>query len=417
MLVDCVVKTAECESFNCVQGPGSLEFLVSNDHFMPASSIALEPQGAMVAKERILFCYYAVVKAIESFKEKNYSAFDGHTTSNCCHGMALLASHLIQSALELDLDKMEEEGKKRIEALESSREEAIQDEWMLPNTVINLACLYLLAFIKVSDPEKGGRTDTAKLKDISPISTKFSRKLAVDLQRRFSNWIAMRYAELLKGFEQEMDVAGARVQMWGKYVGAEHIRTDKRGVKYAPNLYAMQVVLAELSRTQGKMAIVNDLFDSQGSLKGRYVAILEGDGLGGFRALSEDEMKTLGMFHQNEPIVVFGGCAYSDALTMDTLKEQMEPWLTKAAHLILACDVFYPQFCRVHDDPDFNSAPVVPSEEHLLELIAVHGQVKGVSAADPSLYCAAHIYPASVSQVLQLDALPLSYVPGAKLAK
>ncbi len=296
MLTNCVIKTAERE---CVQGPGSLEFLGSNDHFLPASSIALEPQAEMVARERLLFCYHAVVKAIKSLKEMRYSAFDGHTTSNCCHGMALLASHLIQSAVELNVDQMEEEGKRRIEAVESCTEEAMHDGWMLPNTVINLACLHLLAFIKVSDPEKGGRTDTAKLKEISPISTKFSRKLAGDLQRRFSNWIAMRYEELLKGFDEEMVVAGARVQMWGKYVGAEHIRMDKRGVKYAANLYAMQVVMAELSRTQGKMAIVNDLFDAQGNLKGRYVAILEGDGLGGFRKLSEEERKVLGMFHQN----------------------------------------------------------------------------------------------------------------------
>jgi len=70
---------------------------------------------------------------------------------------------------------------------------------------------------------------------------------------------------------------------------------------------------------------------------------------------------------------------------------------------MLACDVFYPQFFKVLDDPEFDSNPIIPSEELLRELIDHHATVKGVSSADPSLYCATHIYTASMDQVLQVQ--------------
>jgi len=87
---------------------------------------------------------------------------------------------------------------------------------------------------------------------------------------------------------------------------------------------------------------------------------------------------------------------------------------------MLACDVFYPQFFKVLDDPEFDSNPIIPSEELLRELIDHHATVKGVSSADPSLYCATHIYTASMDQVLQVlsaendMALPFSFIPKIK---
>lgn len=423
MTAEIVINKAhfKTEEFACVEGMGALARLTSIEHMQPVASVVETSQEDGVAKDKLLFSYRTILKTIESCKEKRYSDFDGHTTSNCCHGMALLASHLINAVLQLDLERVYQEGLDKIQALESLDGEVLRCDWLLPNALINLSCLYLLGLVKEVDPVKGGRTDSGKLKGVSPISTKFSRKLAVDLQRRFSNWVAMRYSHLLEGFDKAMQLSGAPVQLWGNYVKAEHVRTDKRGVKYASNLFSMQIVLAELIRTRGKVAIMNDLLDTEGNLKGRYVAIVEGDGQEGFRPLSADELKTLEMFHQNEPIVVFGGCAYSDSLDLKGLEEQMQPWLAKTAALMLACDIFYPQFCRVHDDAEFNSDPIVPSELELKYVLDVHSRIRGVSAEDPSLFCAAHICPASVAQVLQVMngenelALPLSYVPGSKL--
>ena len=184
----------------------------------------------------------------------------------------------------------------------------------------------------------------------------------------------------------------------------------------------MQVSFAHLIKTKAKVALINDVLDSAGNLKGRFVCLFEGDGVEGMRALSRDEIKLLNIFHKNEPVVVFGGCAYTDHQDRDSIALGMEPWLDKLPSLLLACDVFYPQFLKITDDPEFDSSPIVPAEEGPQKIINANLSVGGVSATDPSLYCAAHIYPASLGQVLKVwtgedeMALPVSFIPGVKLA-
>lgn len=376
-----------------------------------------ENKESSISREKLIFCHRAVLKAIDSCLSERYSDFDGHTTSNCCHGMSLLSRLLINSVLELDLKSFQQEGESKLRELENCKDEKQTCKWWIPQSLAYLSSLFLLDFIKVIDPAKGARTSTKKLKLIGPISTNVCNQIAHDLQKYFANLIAERYSTYLEGIDDEMEISGAPVEMWGKYVGPDCIRTDKRGVKYASNLFSMQVVLAYLIHSKATVALINDINDSEGNTKGRYVSLFESDG-SRFITLSSEETHVLSFLEKNEPVVVFGGCVYSDHLNLDSLSLLMQPWLDNLSNLLLACDTFYPQFFKVIDDPLFDSSPIVPNEELLREVIDNCLATEGVSAADPSLYCGTHIFPASLGQVLDVltgkneKALPNFYIPG-----
>lgn len=402
----------------------SLQKHSPDHHYLPASSI-IDPDhldlGKPFAKNKLLFTYHAVLKTIETCLGGKYSEFDGHTTANCCHGMALLSHHLINEVLQLDLTQLKIEGEQKIALLEKNTDLSPQPcTWWLPKSLINLTCLYILFVIKESDPLKGGRTVTTKLKTIAPISTNTCNEIAHDLKKRFSNWIAMRYSHYLNGLPVGMQINDAPVEMWGKYVSDPYLRKDKRGLTYASNLFSMQIFFAYLIYTKSKVALINDIIDSSGKTTGRYVSVFQGDGESTMKILSPEEIKIASLLNQQEPVVVLGGCVYSDEWDKDTLAIQMQPWENKLTHLLLACDAFYPQFFQVVDDPAFVSDPIVPSESILQEIISHHSTIKGVSATDPSLYCATHIYTASLNQVLQALLgdngliLPFSFIPKAK---
>ena len=387
----------------------------------PASSIPTTNElGNLIAKEKLLFCYRAILRTIDSCLAKKYSDFDGHTTSNCCHGMALLAQNLINSVLLYNLIELREEGEQKIASLEQQTEARVQCIWWVPKALINLSCLYILAFVKESDPLKGGRTVTKKLREISPISVNACNEIAHKHQKLFSNWIALQYHVYFEMMDKEFEINNASVEMWGKYVSQEYIRTDKRGLKYCSNLFSMEISLAHLILSKAKIAMINDIHDSSGALIDRFVSIFEGDGEGQFVPLTLEEVRTATYLEANEPIVVFGGCVYSDTLDIDSLSLRMEPWLNQFPTLMLACDAFYPQFFKVTDDPEFNSSPIIPEEKTLLENIESHRCIQGVSSSDPSLYCATHIYLASIEQVVnilsknELNTLPVAFIPGVK---
>lgn len=410
--------------FSFVEFIGSDGFIHSHSQVLPATSIissVFSNSKRVLEKDKVLFCYQAVLKTISSCLEGRYSDFDGHTTSNCCHGMALLARNLINLVLQSDLLILRSEGERKIKELESCPQQDLPCSWWIPRPLVNLAAIYILGFVKENDPIKGGRTVTKKLKEIAPISTSACYQITQHLQKKFSNWIANAYHLYGKDIDEEMCVSGAALGMWRQYVAPQYVRTDKRGVQYVSNLFSMQVSFAHLIKAKAKVALVNDVLDSTGNLKGRFVCLFEGDGAEQMRVLPRDEIKLLNMFHKNEPVVVLGGCAYTDHRDRDSIALGMEPWLDKLPSLLLACDVFYPQFLRVTDDPEFNSSPIVPTEETLQNIIDANLSVAGVSATDPSLYCAAHIYPASLRQVLKVwtgedeMALPVSFIPGVKL--
>ena len=176
-----------------------------------------------------------------------------------------------------------------------------------------------------------------------------------------------------------------------------YIRSDKRNVHYAPCIFSNQISLTHLASSKAKVALVNDIVDSHGQIKGRYVCLFQGNGKNKLVPIDE----TLDAVNPHEPVVVFGGYVHSDTLTVEELSVNLAPWLHDFQKLMLACDLFYPQFPTVKDDPNFNSHPIFPKEQGLQDLFNTHSQVKGVSALDPTLYCASHIYPSSVEQILK----------------
>ncbi len=419
-------STIELNSAPDAISPGffyEADSLALGESYHPVTAILgfLDHHECAIAKDKLEFCYRAVLGALQSCLKGKYNDFDAHTTSNCCHGMALFACTIIRSALQLDLHLFQQEGEQKVQELAGIPCENAECTWWVPQSIIHLACLYILGLIKESDPVKGGRTVTKKLKTIAPISTTFCNQVAHYLQKHYSNLIATRYAAYTQEMDPDMQVSGAPLHMWGKYIQADRVRTDKRGVKYASNLFSMQVFFAHLIKSKAKVALINDILDLSGNLKDRYVCFFEGDGQESLRPIPHEEIKLLQFFHHDEPVVVLGGCAYAEDLDKEILSFQMEPWQDQLSNLLLACDVFYPQFFKVTDDPEFDNSPISPDEELLKNLIDHHQKTPGVSASDPSFYCAAHIYPASLKQVLQVwneedkMGLPISFIPGVKL--
>lgn len=379
--------------------------------------------GNSFNKDKLIFSYQVVLRTIDSCLAGKYDNFDGHTTSNCCHGMALLARHLIQEVIALDLNQLRREGEEKLQSIESSKANMQKCNWWIPKSLLNLSCIYILNLIKERDPLKGGRTNRDKLKEIREISNTCCKRLVNDLQKRFANWIAVSYDLYYKQVPKKMKVSGVPVELWGKYVcPSDHIRTNKQGIKCVSNLFSMQIFFAHLIRSRAKVALINDIRDVSGNLKERCVYLFEGDGDAHLKVIPEDKYTALRLFNQSEPIIVLGGCSYSKNLDKEGFDTLIQPWLDKLPRLLLACDVFYPQFVNVSDDPDFNRSPIVPEEESLRKLIDAHSKVSGVSLDDPSFYYAAHIFPASLHQVFKVirgeeGELPLSYIPSKVLSK
>jgi hypothetical protein len=293
---------------------------------------------------------------------------------------------------------------------------------MIPKNLLDLSCLYILAFIKEANPITGGRTRTTRLKNIAPISTNLCNKIAHNLKKQFANLVAMRYELLLDKMDGDLEVNSVSVDVWGKYIRRPYLRTDKHGLLYASSLFSMQVCLAYLIVSGSKVAIINDLMTDTGELKGRYVRLFEGDGHIKLRALQSNELFKLDLFHTFDPVVVIGGCAYSNDLDIQSLTLQMDFWVDEIMRLILACDVFYPQFPAVTTDSEFKSSPIKPEEPKLNNILEKTSLIKGVSAVEPTLFCSTHIYTASVGQVRNLmnnmdeDSLPISILPGRVLS-
>lgn len=384
--------------------------------FLPVTTILFpeEPVSA-IRKEVLLFCYKVAVRSLKACLSNQYIDLDAMTTTTCCHGMALFFRSLLLETEKKDFVEYLREGETRINFLEIAHNvREFKCTWYLSQPLIELARLYILSQIKETDPIRRWKSAVTKLKEIVPIGTKLCTKMVADLQTYFSNKIADSYYTYLQDLNEEMNISGAPARMWGKYVHPKYIRSDRRGRKYAPCLFSMQVSLTHLIQTQSMVALVNDLRWSKGEIKGRYVQLLRGDGMAHFVPISASEIMKNG--DEGTPVIVFGGCAYSDTLTVDSFQFLIDPWLSRFSQLILACDVKYPQFPAVRDDPNFDSTPIIPEEEHLQKTIEFHRRIPGVCAKDPSFFCLTHIYTASLKEVLSVsskereDALPYSFL-------
>lgn len=357
------------------------------------------------SSEKALFFLNSAIQSLNSLKERKYTDFDALTTTNCCHGTSYKAWNCVSQLNSLDYEKYISE------AYEVSRnffEDSLS--WCVPSALVEATSLYLLKKIRSTDSNVD-RSDYYNLKELHSISKKQCRRIGKDLQTQFSNQVAGLYLEIksliLEGNSEKAD--------WGKYVSNAYLREDQRGRLYASCLFSMQVTLDRLSKEKALVAIVNDLYSSDMEEKGRYIQLLRGDGKNNFLPISVTQ--SLQFFSLSEPVVVFGGCAYNDALNLESLRFQMSPWTQKFAKLVLACDIHYPQFPQVSDDSNFDSSPIIPDEDTIRSLIKEAEEVSGVSATDPSLFCLNHVYLASLEQILRTftaksaSNLPRSSIP------
>lgn len=369
------------------------------------------------SKEQVLFFYKVIIKAIDALINKKYCEFDGHTTANCCHGMALWVHELLTSLKGIDLQLIKQQGEKKIESLEKFGH---QETWLIPETLIHLARVHILKIVKKIDPLRGVLTYKANLKTIASVGTRFCNKLVDNIQKHIANFIAHKYVSFLEKLPHQMHMHGVTIGTWGKYINPSYLRTDQRGVKYASSMFSMRVSLAHLIASRSKVAIINDLIDFSGNLKSRYVSVFEGDGSNNLRPLTQRELSMF-CLQSKEPVIIFGGCLYSEEKDENSLILMMNPWLDRITNLLLACDVWYPHFPKVTDDPNFDNTDIQPEEESLQKIIKDHSNIQGVSAKNPSLFCLAHIYVASFKQVLEVlegkdkDSLPCSFIPAVKL--
>lgn len=378
-------------------------------------------KNSFPSKENLIFCYKVIIKTIKSLLEGNYSHFDAVTTTNCCHGISLLTNEIILSLLKIDLNSIRKQCKHQLFELENKNNFSTASPIQLvPKTLIDLACLYILCYVKEFDSFNGSRTNRAKIKNISPLGTKLCNRLIKGLQKRYANLVAHNYYHYLNHLNQEMVINGLSVHSWGKYVNPKYLRVDCFGTRYASNLYSMQVSLAYLIKSQAKIAIINDIIGLKG--KERYVGLFQGNGKDNFIHLKKQDIHDLN-FQSHEPLLVFGGCAYSYDLTASSFEKEMIQWMDCIPSLILACDVFYPQFPKAAHDPNFSSAPIDPSENDIKETIVKFQNIKGFSSEDPSLFCLAHIYTVSVREIVKVilnddqQKLPRSSIPLNLLSK
>jgi hypothetical protein len=388
-------------------------------HIMGAKNIYSVQKQRFLTEDKLLLCYRIAVKSLHSCINAEYVDFDAHTTANCCHGMTTLVVRLLSSVSKLNLGYLLNQSEKLLSLVERGNisENSELFDWTLPWQIIHLSQLYVLAFTTEKNADKGRRTIYQKLTQIAPIGKSFCNDIVKNLQHQFANIVAESYANYLPKNE-ELQISGAPVQIWGRYVRPEFLRQDRRGTRYAPCMFSMQVVLAHLGMSQTKVLLLNDLLSRDGIFKDRYARLLEGDNER-FRVVESEEWAYL---KETEPVAVFAGCSYSDNLTIESLTEQIAPWVKDFSRLVLACDAYYPHFPRVLNDTQFDSSSIIPEEDSLKNLIEDARSVQGVSSEDPSLFCLAHIYPASVKQALEIlqntnpMVLPQTSMPGILLS-
>src|SRR6266404_7231408 len=95
-------------------------------------------------QKSIFFCQ-AVLRTIEACQMKDYTSFDAHTTSNCCHGTVLFARDLIQAVLELDLEELKNCIMVQVQELQEEKVKDFEEiaEWV-PEQLLVLTGMYVL---------------------------------------------------------------------------------------------------------------------------------------------------------------------------------------------------------------------------------------------------------------------------------
>lgn len=386
--------------------------LSTNNSIQPIHSVSTK-ENYKPNDDELLFFAYVILRTIRSLKNCIYTDFDAHTTSTCCHGIAISVRDLILDACKLDLDNLENVYKNLIKHSEAFTKEGF---FYAPKTLVVLARYYICTFIK---EERSHRaiTVTKKLKNIYEISTNFCNRIAHESQKYISNTTANSYNHHLQSLDPNMQINTLPVSLWGKYVAPEFLRQDKRSVEYAPCLFSMQISLAYLIKSRSKIALICHSISENNEYIDHSCYLFQGDGINTFHKVSAYDI-ALSSPSKYEPLVIFGGCAKLSHTKIQKHKKALSKWSSSPTALILSCDTHYPQFPPVSDDPEFNATPIIPDETNLKLIIDKNKAIKGTSLEDPSLFCLTHIYPASLSQVLNhisgSSALPQFNLPPSK---
>ncbi|HSX26289.1 MAG TPA: hypothetical protein VLE89_04700 [Chlamydiales bacterium] len=339
-------------------------------------------EGFSPTDQRIQFCYLVAERALRALLNRDYNHFDAKTTSNCCHGMSLLARELICKAQKYDLGHLYTEIRKILGSATS-----LDSNYQIPVAIQQLSQMYMLNYIREIDSFSGGRSVYNKLKEIEPsIGHHVYSSLGIRLQKKYSNLVANRYQKYSDGLPGDAKIKNIPIKSWAKYVSPSYLRTDSKGIEYAPCMFSMQVSLGHLINQRAKIAIINDIHDPSGELGRKYIKVLEGNGSDNFVDISQE-------LQLDEPVTVFSGSSTNS--NPDKVSEHMDRALKDFPMLVLACDTSYPQF----PNAVYDNNPIVPEEESLCKMIEVQGTVKGVSAKDPSFFCLNHIYLCSANQI------------------
>lgn len=389
----------------------------NSTYFLPISLISLKnySKDAPPASIESIFYYKVLIMTIDSLLKGNYSNFDAHTTSTCCHGIALYAYELIFSALSLNLLSIRDSAFKKINEIESLKE---TEHLQIPFTLLELCRLYICQYVKEIETSGNKRTitRTRNLQKIASVSVNYCNNLVHDLQKYFSNLVTKNYSKIKNETCDSIKTNQISIAIWSKYISQDYLRIDKRGIIYASCLYSMQTTLGFLIYSNSKIAVINDFKTLDGSVE-RFISILEGDGQSNFRELSPDELLEEQENNPFQPLIVFAGCAHIESCNLRPIIQNFKDKIKNFPNLVLACDIYYPQFPKIANDQDFDSTPIQPEEKEIKDLLKETSKMGGVSIQDPSLFCLTHIHPSSLKQVLsnfnsdESLSLPISFLP------
>ena len=110
-------------------------------------------EESLVSSDQVIFFYHAIIKSLHAYVTKNYTLFDAHTTTNCCHGIAVFAREQVLSISHLDIEALKEFCLAKIEQLKSGSNAPICTRW-IPDSLFNLAALYVLANTRTFSEKK-----------------------------------------------------------------------------------------------------------------------------------------------------------------------------------------------------------------------------------------------------------------------
>ena len=394
------------------------EYISGDVKLLPISYILETPYFKTGDKNSCLtqLCYVVVERTLQALCKKKYTCFDAHTTTNCCHGMAILVHTLISGCKDFDLKRM----LKEIDMHRNKFGKFVDfDKHLFPEQILSLSSLYILNYAVETKLGVGRRTKAKKLKELSEIGTNLCCQIVRGLQKKYSNVVCDSYASIFNNMPFPISTCGVSTEKWAKYIVGKYLKTDRHGFRYASCTYSMQVVLAHLITTFAKIAVINDVQYENKTTK-RNVYILQGDGKQNFHILNQNVINKLEKWPKTDPIIVFGGCSINE-IKADGLS--IEHWLLNFPALVLACDIFYPEFPSVRDDLLFDSSPIDQKDSEILRVFNQYSKVLGVFSENPTLFCLTHIHTASLQQILDelrednLPILPKYFIPYAITAR